>query len=145
MAGSLARLKGSGREPQVVEELARRGIQRRAARRFAVADGLDPAAVLELLDDLAADGDAADVLDVAARHRLAVGHDGQRLQRRARVARRLLGVQPVEVHAHLGPALETPAAGQRHQLDAAVLPVAQQLVEQRAQRCRRPAARRTTA
>ena len=48
--------------------------------------------------------------------------------------RRLLGVQAVEVLAHLGPALEAPAAGQRHQFDAAALPVAHQLVEQAAQR-----------
>ena len=72
-------------QAEVVEELAGGREQRRPARRLAVADRLDPAAVLELLDDLAGDGDAADVLDVAARHRLAVGDDRQRLQHRARV------------------------------------------------------------
>jgi hypothetical protein len=54
---------------------------RPGGRGFAVADDLDPAAVLELLDDGGVDGDAADVLHVAARDRLAVGDDGQRLQR----------------------------------------------------------------
>ena len=56
-----------------------------------------------------ADADAADVFDVAARHRLPVGDDGQRFHRGARIARRLLGVQPVQVLAHLGAALEAPA------------------------------------
>ena len=41
--------------------------------------------------------DAADVFDVAARHRLAVGDDRQRLEHGARVLGRLLGVQAVEV------------------------------------------------
>ena len=142
-AGRRAPAAGRGCQAEVVEELARRGVQRRTARRFAVADGLDPAAVLELLDDRAADGDAADVFDVAARHRLAVGDDRQRLHHGARVLRRLLGVQAVEVVAHLGPALEAPAGGQRHQLDAAAFPVAHQLVEQRARACRCRSGRRT--
>jgi hypothetical protein len=43
-------------------------------------------------------------------------------------------VQAVKVAAHFGPALESPARGQRHQLDTAVLPVADQFVEQVAQR-----------
>ena len=44
------------------------------------------------------------------------------------------GFSRVEVVAHLGPALEAPAAGQRDQLDAAAVPFAGELVEQRAQR-----------
>ena len=73
-------------QAEVVEELARRRQQRRPAGRFAIADRLDPAAILELLDDRARDRDAANVLDVAARHRLAVGDDRQRFEHRARIA-----------------------------------------------------------
>ena len=118
-------------QPEVVEKAPRGGEQRRAARRIAVTDGLDPAAILQLPQDRGGDGDAADVLDVAARHRLAVGNDGQCLHGGARIARRLLGIEPVEMLAHVGAALETPAAGQRDQLDATAVPVARQLVEQR--------------
>src|SRR6185369_16162988 len=39
-------------QPEVVEELACRGVERRAARRLAVADDVDPAAVLQRLDNL---------------------------------------------------------------------------------------------
>ena len=72
-------------DAQVVEELARRGEQRRTAWRLAVADHLDPAAILQLLEDQRVDGDAADVFHVAARDRLAVGNDRQRLEHGARV------------------------------------------------------------
>src|ERR1041385_761957 len=37
-------------QPEVVEELARRGVERRPARSFAVADDVDPAAILQRLD-----------------------------------------------------------------------------------------------
>src|SRR5881396_1157044 len=47
------------------------GVQRRPARRFAVADDVDPATGFERLHDLGRDHDAADVLDVATGHRLA--------------------------------------------------------------------------
>ena len=104
--------------------------------RVAMADGLDPAAILELLDDLAAHHHAADVLDVAARDRLAVGDDGQRLEHGARVLGRLLGMQAVEELAQLRAALEAPARGDGDQLDAAAAPLAHQLVEHRAQRVR---------
>ena len=75
---------------RIREAIARRQIQQAIrlnttesvdeADRLAIADRLDPAAILELLDDLAGHGDAADVFDVAARHRLAVGDDGERLE-----------------------------------------------------------------
>jgi hypothetical protein len=97
--------------------------KRRPAGGLAIADGLDPAPVFELLDDLAADRHAADIFDVASGHGLAVGHDGQGLHGSSRVLRRLLGVQTIKVLAHLGPALEAPARGQRHQFDAPPCPV----------------------
>jgi hypothetical protein len=80
-----------------------------------------------------ATGDAADVLDVAARHRLAVGDDRQRLEDGARILRRALGVEAGEVRRHLGAALIAPAARHGDQLDRAVLAFGGELVEQRAQ------------
>ena len=132
----LARPRSSRKALVVAYSAGRPGVSR-------VADGVDPAAVLELLDDLAGHDDTADVLDVAARDGLAVSNDGQRLQHGARIARRLLGMQPVEVLAQLGPALEAPARGQRHQLHALAGPVAAQVVEQAAHTCRRRVRRRT--
>jgi hypothetical protein len=119
-------------QAQVIEELACGGKQGRPAGRLAVADGLDPAAVFQRLEHLRGHGDAADLLDVAARHRLAVRNDGQRLEHRARVPGRLFRVQAIQVGPHGGGALEPPAAGQRNQFDAAPRPLAAQLVEQRA-------------
>jgi hypothetical protein len=96
-----------------------------------VADDFDPAPVFELLQDQRIDGHAADVFHVTARHRLAVGDDGQRFQHGPRVLGRLFGVQAVEVLAHLRAALEAPAAGDVHQFDPALGPVVLKVREQR--------------
>src|SRR5688500_19072838 len=53
------------RQPEIVEELARRAVQRRAARRLARADRLDPAGVLGLLADGPAGRDTEQVFDSA--------------------------------------------------------------------------------
>src|SRR3970282_1747583 len=63
-------------QPEVVEGGLLGGVKRRPSRRLPVPDGVDPAAALQGLDDLRGNRDAADVLDVAARDRLAVGGDG---------------------------------------------------------------------
>src|SRR5204863_1188975 len=121
-------------QAEVVEELARGRVKRRAARRLAMAYRVDPAASLERLDDLRRNGDAADVLDVAARHRLPVGDDGERLHHRARVARRLLRVEALDVRLELDGGLESPAARHVDQLDRAALPFLGELRQQIAQR-----------
>jgi hypothetical protein len=118
-------------QPEVVEELSGGGVQRRAAGRLAVADHVDPAARLERLDDLRRHHDPAHVLDVASGDRLAVGDDGERLHHRARVARRLLGEQALDVGPELGPRLEAPAARELRQLHGAPAPLLAQLAEQR--------------
>src|SRR5688500_15314781 len=88
---------------QVVEEFSRGGEKGGASGGLAVADGLDPAALLERLQCGRRHRDAADLLDVAARDRLAVGDDGERLQHGARVPRRLLGGCAVVDTLVLGP------------------------------------------
>src|SRR6266513_1852578 len=80
-----------GAQPEIVEKLARGGVKRRPARGLALAHGVDPAAVLQRLDDLAGNRHAADVLDIAAGHRLAVSDDGEGFHDGAGVARRLFG------------------------------------------------------
>ena len=103
--------------------------------RLAVADGLDPAAVLELLDDLRRHRDAADVFDVAARHRLAVGNDGQRLHHGARILGRLLGVETVEdTRASRGGSGSASRVASATSSTPRPSHSARQLVEQRAQR-----------
>src|SRR5471030_2037181 len=78
-------------QAQVIKELLGRAQQGRAADDVAITDGINPAPVLQHLDRLRIDGNTAYLLDIAARHRLPVGDDGQRFQRRARVAARLSG------------------------------------------------------
>ena len=97
------------------------------------------------LQDVRRHGDAANVLDVAARHRLAVGDDGQRFHHRARILRRLVVLQAVEVGLVLRPGLEAPAGGQLHQFDAAVRPVARAGRRAGCARCRRRTPRRTAS
>src|SRR5258708_4474864 len=64
---------------EIVEEFLRGGEDRRAPGRFAVAHDVHPAALDERVEGGGRHGDAADFLDVAARHRLAVGDDGEGL------------------------------------------------------------------
>jgi len=71
-------------QPQIVEKLARGGVQRRSARAVAVANDLDPLSLLQLLEQRRGHGHAAHLLDVAPRHRLAVRNDGQRFPAPAR-------------------------------------------------------------
>src|SRR5471030_1464534 len=117
-------------QTQVIEELLGRAQQSRAPDDVAVTDGVDPAAVFQHLDRLRIDGNAAYLFDIAARHRLPVSDDGQRFQRRARVAAWLFRVQPVEVHFHFRAALEAPACRQADHFDALVGPVGTQFFEQ---------------
>src|SRR2546430_11477214 len=117
-------------QPEIVEKLAGGGVKRRPARRLALAHGVDPAAVLQRLDDLAGNRHAADVLDVAAGHRLAVSDDGEGFHDGAGVARWLFGEQALEVRPEFGAGLEPPAAGQADQLDPAAVPFLAQLGEQ---------------
>src|SRR5581483_7809951 len=121
-------------QAELVQELAGGGIERRPARGLAMPHDVDPAVVLERLDDLGGDRDAADVLDVAPRDRLAVGNDGEGLHDGTRVARRFFGEQPLDVRLEIGPGLEAPAARHRHQLDRAPAPFFAQLVEELADR-----------
>ena len=117
-------------QTQIIKKLTRGGKQRGPPHGFTVTDDLDPASVFQLLDDQAVHGHAANILDITPRDRLTVGDDGQRLQRRPRVLGRLLGVKLVQVDAHLGPALETPARSHLHQFHALEGPVLLQIQQQ---------------
>ena len=62
-------------------------------------DDPHPVAFHQRADDIGADGNAADLLDFAARDRLAIGDKGQRLEQRSRIPRRALFpelLQPVD-------------------------------------------------
>src|SRR5690606_33130319 len=81
-------------QPEVVEERLGRCEQFRLAGNVAVPHHADPVALLERLDDVAVDRDAADLFDLAAGDRLTVGDQRQRLQGGARVAGLAFGPQP---------------------------------------------------
>ncbi|KGD51083.1 hypothetical protein DP43_5061 [Burkholderia pseudomallei] len=117
-------------QAEVVEKLFCRRVERRTARHVAMTDHFDPAAVLELLDDLRVHRDAADLLDVAARDRLPVRDDRERLQHGARILRRLLGMQAIEIRAHRRLALEAPARRERDEFDPPSGPFLFQIFEQ---------------
>ena len=75
------------------------------------------------------DGNATDFFDITARHRLAVGDDGQGFEHRTAIARGLLGVQFFKVTRQLWVALKTPTAGYFSQLQAAFSPFTTDLFE----------------
>ncbi len=70
--------------PKWTEEFQARAIGDRPARRFAAPAHAHPARLHQHVERAFGDGDAADFLDVGARHRLVIGDDRQRLDRRAR-------------------------------------------------------------
>ena len=95
-----------------------RAIGDRPARHLAAAARPDPAGLEQHVDRALRHGDAADVLDLGARHRLVIGDDRERLDRRARqLARlhRLARQQPGEVVR----GAERPFAVDAHEIDAA--------------------------
>src|SRR6185437_17097945 len=75
--GERRQLRDRG-EAEIVEEGLRRRVERRATRRFAMSDGLDPLPVLERLHDVRRYGNAADRFDVAAGNGLLVRDDRER-------------------------------------------------------------------
>ena len=97
-----------------------------------MADGVDPAVPFQGLDDVGGHGDVADIFDVAARHRLAIGDDCQGFHHRARVARWFFVLQSVQVGLIFGLGLEVLVGGKLDEFDVPVRPVAAQVVEQRA-------------
>src|SRR5690606_8675799 len=90
--------------------------------RIAMAKHFDPAPFFKGLDDLRRNRHAPDVFDVAARDRLTPSYDGQGFEHSARVTRRLLRIEALEIALHFGTALESPAAGQPDQLEPFVGP-----------------------
>ena len=115
-------------EPEVVEEHPGRAQQFGFARYVAMAHHLDPFAFLQRLQNVCAQGNAADLLDLASRDRLTVGNDGQRFKQRPRVARRFFGPQPGDHRHQILANLQAIAAGHFDQLHG---PVGQFGVEQR--------------
>ncbi|CAM2150571.1 hypothetical protein PT2222_240011 [Paraburkholderia tropica] len=117
-------------QAEIVEKLTRRGIKRGTSGYVAMTDDFDPVTVFELFDDLRIDGHPANLFDIAARDRLPVRDDRERLEHRARITRRLFGMQAVEVSAHGRLALKAPAGREAHQFDATPGPVVTQVFEQ---------------
>ena len=76
------------RQPEPLEELEAGAVQERPSRR-ARSTELDDEPPMQQRPDRVVGVDAADPLDRRLRHRLAVGHDRQRLERRGRQADRL--------------------------------------------------------
>ena len=103
---------------EIIEKFPGRAVQRRSSRHVLVAQRLDPLALLQRLDDIRADADTADFLDLAAGDRLPVGDQRQRFHQRARVARRLLLPQPRDPGLELRPDLEAVTRGHLLQLEA---------------------------
>jgi len=90
---------------EMVEELSGGGEHRRAPRHVTMTDHANPLALLQRLDDLAVDRNAANVLDLAAGDGLAVGDQRQGFQQRPGITLRTLLPEPPdpgrEALAHL--------------------------------------------
>src|SRR3546814_10704704 len=84
---------------------------------------LDPAAVFEGPDNLRRHGDPADIFDIPPGDRLPPSDNGQCFEHRARIARRLFGIEPFKVALHFRAALKAPAAGEISQLQTFFRPV----------------------
>ena len=105
-------------EAEPLQEQLGRTPQQRLARAGVAADLVDVAARLQGAQH-AVGIDAPDGGDLGPGDRLLVGHDGQRLQRRGRQARRLaLEHEALHVGGEVGVALVAPAAGDPHELEA---------------------------
>ena len=85
-----------------------------------MADHAHPVALQQRLDDVGRHRDAADILDVAARDRLAIGDQRQRFEQRAAVFLRLLLPQARDPRRHFLDDLEAEAARHFAQLEAAI-------------------------
>ena len=77
-----------------------------------MADHADPLALFQRLDDVAVDRHAADLFDLAAGDRLAIGDQRQRFQRGAGVLGLALGPQARDPGVHVGLDLEAEAGGE---------------------------------
>ena len=110
------------------------------ARHFAMTDDADPVALLQRAHDRRADRHAADLLDLAARDRLPIGDERQRLQQRARIARRTLLPQ---ARHDVGAARHEPARASRSRPRSARCRATRS--RRRAGRARRAAARLSAA
>jgi hypothetical protein len=112
-----------GVEPELLEERPGGAEQHGLPGPGIAGDLLDVAALLERAHD-AVDVHAADRRHLGPRHRLLVGDDGQRLQRGGRQAGALaLEDEALDVGRQIGVALEAVAAGDPHQLEAALVGV----------------------
>ena len=82
---SHSRQFGQGHDIEIVQEMFGSGIQGRSPRYVALTHHVYPIAFLQLTHDSRVHGHAAYLLDVAARYRLTVSNDGQRLHHGTRV------------------------------------------------------------
>src|SRR5690606_6541764 len=92
-------------------------------------DGANPTALLEGAHDGRADRNAADLLDLAARDRLPVGDQRERLEQRARVTRWPLLPETRDDLCSAWAHLDPPAARHFHQLHTALRVVGRQQLE----------------
>src|SRR4029078_7101694 len=95
-----------------------------------MSDCLYPLPVLERLDDVRRNGNAAEGFDVAAGDGLLIRNDREGFHDRTRIARRLLRRPGIETALHFGEYLETPARRDLHELYSARRPLAREIVEQ---------------
>ena len=87
-----------------------------------MADGFNPASVLQRLHHITRNRHPAYALDIAARHRLLISDNRQRFHHRARIARRALLLQAAQPLKRARIDLEAPAFVGVHQLQRAVMP-----------------------
>ena len=106
---------------EMVEELSGGGEHRRAPRHVTMTDHANPLALLQRLDDLAVDRNAANVLDLAAGDGLAVGDQRQGFQQRPGITLRTLLPEPPDPGREALAHLQTITAGHLLEFEGAPL------------------------
>lgn len=105
----------------MVEELSGGGEHRRAPRHVTMANHANPLALLQCLDDLAVDRNAANVLDLATGDGLAVGDQRQGFQQRPGITLRTLLPEPPDPGREALAHLQTITAGHLLEFEGAPL------------------------
>src|SRR5690606_27257888 len=106
-------------EIEIIEEFTRGGVHGRTPRHILMTDDTNPLALDQGFHDVAGHGDAANVFDVAARNRLAIGNQRQCFEQCAAVALRFFFPQARDPRRDTLHNLKTVAAGDFAQFKSA--------------------------
>src|SRR5690606_16462862 len=122
-------------QSEIIEELLGRAEHLRFARHIAMSDHAYPIAFEQRADDVRADGDAANLLDLRTSDRLAVRDERKRLEQRTRISRRPLLPERRQPVGNRALDLDSVAARHLLQLESSFTVILGQRVQSPSERC----------